>query len=173
MISFPSPAFGPVLLGALLLVAGCASQNGGGASTDPQIVVLRPWSGELPAAARSAAVLRVGHAELSPRLLGEPGLAAGDRVAIHLFDGEVITAAVEEASADRQGVRQVRARLLEPHVGVLLLSTLGDTASGNLVIDSDGRAFRLRHDASSGRHFLAQVDPSAEDVLPGSPPMQP
>jgi hypothetical protein len=161
-----------VLLGIVLLAAGCASQNYRHASMDVPLLVIRSWPGELPPAAQASAVLRAGEAQLSARLLAGEGLTEGERFPIHLFDGEVVRVALERVSSDIQGVRQVRARLLEPYVGILLLSIRGESVIGNLVIESDGRAFRLRHDASSGRHYMAQVDPSAEDVLPGSPPMQ-
>lgn len=138
-----------------------------------ETVLFRPIEVEgTPAAAAEPWARRAGAVGLNPRVFGAAPPAPGDTLELDVF-GEARLAAQVAAADSVRDLRTLRAHLLPPHAGDLVLTTGSERAVGTLLWTNAGRAFRLLYDQRLRTHVLVEVDPAREDVLPGAPPLEP
>jgi hypothetical protein len=166
-----------VSVALLLIFAGCDGMTSvgltpGAALEADMILAAEPPSGARPAIADEAWVTRYAPLRMNLLPLEDGGAAAGDTLRARLFDGEVVLLRFV-ARGPMAGRLNVRADLLPPETGHLLLSLADGAASGALVWGSRGQTLRVHHGADPAGHVLLEVDPDLEDVLPGAMPLVP
>jgi hypothetical protein len=151
----------------LLHMSSCTAP---GQALDPDMILaVDSRSGRGPAGAQEPWVIRHAFVDLNRRALDSGEHSVGDTLRARLFDDEVVR--LQLVSVDSVASRlSVRADLVAPESGFLLLTLAPDRAAGTLEWASRAMTLHIRHDEGSGRHLLLHVDPEAEDVLPGAPP---
>jgi hypothetical protein len=153
------------LLPAVLWAPACTGPVGAALERDVLFVRAEPAAVEVSEAwaARAEAV------RVNERAFAADAFVPGDTLGFDVFEAGRLRAVVGAVDTIR-GHRAVRARLLPPEEGDLLLTLGPERAAGSLHWRNRRATYYLRYDAAHGTHVLTEVDPSQEDVLPGAPP---
>lgn len=160
----------PLLILIPLLMASCAAP---GRTLAPDMMMAADEKpADAPAGAEEPWVIRHAFLDLNERAFHADGFAPGDTLRARLFQGEEV--ALRMVARDSVASRAtLRADLLPPEEGVLLLALEPDRAAGTLDWTSRRTTLHVRFDSASGRHVLLEVDPDLENILPGAPPEVP
>jgi hypothetical protein len=172
MTRLPKTASTFVIAMLVGLTGGCAVPPGHVWNEGDPRVFASVDTPETPALLAEEWVIRHEVVTLNDRLFREDGLQLGDTISISIFNERSLTGGVDrvETVADH---RNVRARLLPPEQGHILLTIGAHRVNGNVQWHTRGRIFYLRFAPDIGAHVFVEVDPEKEDILPPSPPVIP
>ncbi len=111
---------------------------------------------------------------LTPRLALSDGFAAGDTLAIHLFEDAVYTARIDRVETNGAGTVCIRARIEDYPLSEVLISTTAGRTLASIRIPEKDESFIIQSEARSCQHYLLDVSGIRNDELPcGQTPAPP
>lgn len=111
---------------------------------------------------------------MSPRIASPDRVAASDELIVHLFDGIVLTAAVDRVTSSVLGATSVRGRVVGTDYGYVLISSTDGQSMGSIDVPDRGLRYAIQYDSADRTHYLLDLTGAElDEIMPGPPVLPP